>query len=225
MSLKHPAKAALLICMCAMLCACGTAPAISDSAASDMPQSESTTVQTTTTATQTTTTTTTATTTSAKPDEPEYPFVSVLTEDDIEYMGIPYKDLTIEQFIQLWAQCTRETNVQRLYVITYNNDNSTKELYDRWFVNHLMGAEEMGYMLFMYHDVELFEVEDAPEGYYDGDESEPHFYLIEFRRVWVGQGTRGEEYESRWIQLKKINGYWKIGSSHSSSPPFLDPYN
>ena len=51
--------------------------------------------------------------------EEDFYFAPVITEDDIEYMGIPYKDLTQEQFIQLWAQCTRECNVQRLYNLYY----------------------------------------------------------------------------------------------------------
>ena len=193
----------------------------------DIPQSESTTTQSTAT--------TPPEPDKPQADDPEYNFVSVLTEDDIEYMGIPYKDLTLEQFIQLWAQSTRECNVQRLYVITYNNysytDEITGELREpteleteevlKEYVWRLTGGQLEGRVLFMYKDVELFKVDDAPDGYYDSDDSEEHFYRMESRRVWNDFGNIGEEHGGRWITIKKINGYWKIGIQFSSGPsPF-----
>lgn len=63
----------------------------------------------------------TAEETEAAVTEREYNFICYLTEEDIDYMGKymgkPYKDLTSEETVQLWAQCTREMNTQRLYLI------------------------------------------------------------------------------------------------------------
>lgn len=166
----------------------------------------------------------------AQTDEPEYNFTPVLTEDDIEYMGIPYKDLTAEQFIQLWAQCTRECNVQRLYVISYGNydydelDSEEKENVKE-AMEQLLHLELIGRMLFGYYDVELHELEDAPEGYYDNAENkdgELH-YLIAYKSIMYENGSVfAEGNEERWITLKKVDGYWRIGIQFASSPYFFD---
>lgn len=171
----------------------------------------------------------------AQADEPEYNFTSVLTEDDIEYMGIPYKDLTAQQFIQLWAQCTRECNVQRLYVISYGNydydelGSEEKEKRSeedvKEYMEQLLHLELIGRMLFGYYDVELHELEDAPEGYYDDKENkdgELH-YLITYKNIMYENGSVfAEGNEERWITLKKVGGYWKIGVQLSSSPYFFE---
>lgn len=167
--------------------------------------------------------------------EPEYNFTSVLTEDDIEYMGIPYKDLTVEQFIQLWAQCTRECNVQRLYVISYGNYNydelgseekeKRSEEDVKESMEQLLHLELIGRMLFGYYDVELHELENAPEGYYDDVENkevELH-YLITYKSIMYENGSIfAEGNEERWITLKKIDGYWRIGVQLASSSYFFD---
>lgn len=171
----------------------------------------------------------------AQTDEPEYNFTPVLTEDDIEYMGIPYKDLTAEQFIQLWAQCTRECNVQRLYVLSFGNydydeiDSEEKEKRSEEDVKEameqLLHLELIGRMLFGYYDVELHELEDAPEGYYDNAENkdgELH-YLITYKSIMYENGSVfAEGNEERWITLKKVDGYWRIGVQFASSPYFFD---
>lgn len=51
----------------------------------------------------------------------ELNFYPILTEEDIEYHGIPYKDLTKDQFIQMFGQATKENNLQKLYVLYYDN--------------------------------------------------------------------------------------------------------
>lgn len=161
--------------------------------------------------------------------EEDFYFAPVITEDDIEYMGIPYKDLTQEQFIQLWAQCTRECNVQRLYNLYYSNqsyDNTFSEEERaklsnedvRDWLQTLLKLELKGRMLHGYHDVELHEIEDAPEGYYDNKETEELRYIITYKSKMYEQGKLSYEgSDIRWITLKKINGYWKIGLSFSSS--------
>jgi len=156
-----------------------------------------------------------------------YNFIPVLSEEDIDYMGIPYKDLTAEQFIQLWAQCTRECNVQRLYAISYCNDefsnseeaenNALKE-----YAETLLHLELMGRMLFCYSDVDLVELEDAPAGYYDNENAEELHYLITCKRTVYEQGEILDEFEEEnWITLKKVDGYWKMGIRLSSSPYFF----
>ncbi|MCM1297948.1 MAG: hypothetical protein NC203_01640 [Firmicutes bacterium] len=171
---------------------------------------------------------------SEKPEEnavtEEFNFASVLTEDDIEYMGIPYSELTQEQFIQLWAQATRECNVQRLYNLYYSNrsyDESlsgaeVKRLSDsdvREWLQTLLALELNGRMLFGYYDVELHEIDDAPKGYYDNKETEELRYTISYKSKMYENGELTYEGdEIRWIDLKKINGYWKIGVWFSSSP-------
>lgn len=245
MKKKTAAKTVLIVCVCSMLCACSVSPASS----ADLPVVSE---QTDTSQDESTTVPITGETESADDsgadkedtsepvqsgnEQTEYDFVPVLTEDDIEYMGIPYKDLTAEQFIQLWAQCTRECNVQRLYVITYNNysykDELTGELREpteheteellKDYARRLVGLQLEGRILFLYNDAELFKVEDAPDGYYDSDDAEEHIYCMTSRRVWYDLGNTGEENKTSWITLKKINGYWKIGLQFSSSPPFLD---
>lgn len=167
----------------------------------------------------------------AQTDEAEYNFTPVLTEDDIEYMGIPYKELTADRFIQLWAQCTRECNVQRLYVISYGNCNydelgseekeKRSEEDVKEYMEQLLHLELIGRMLFGYYDVELHELEDAPEGYYDDVENkdgELH-YLITYKSMMYENGSVfAEGNEERWITLKKVGGYWKIGIQFASDP-------
>lgn len=162
--------------------------------------------------------------------EEDFNFTPILAEDDIEYMGIPYKELTQEQFIQLWAQASRECNVQRLYNLYYSNRNYDETLSDeekaklsdediKDWMQMLLALELQGRMLHGYYDVELHEIEDAPEGYYDNRETEELRYIITYKNKMYEQGELNYEgNEIRWITLKKINGYWKIGLSFSSSP-------
>ena len=162
--------------------------------------------------------------------EEDFYFAPVITEDDIEYMGIPYKDLTQEQFIQLWAQCTRECNVQRLYNLYYPGERhaalideeillpNSEEDVKEW-MEWLLCFELEGRMLHGFYDVELHEMEDAPEGYYDNKETEELRYIITFKSRFYYNGELGGEIDDMaWIWLKKINGYWKIGFNMSSSP-------
>ena len=236
---KNTAKAALLACMCAILCACSAPPAVSGdspatSAQPDMPQSKNTTTQQTSVTTQATSVATAQSTTTAAPepdepqaDDPEYNFVSVLTEDDIEYMGIPYKDLTLEQFIQLWAQSTRECNLQRLYVITYNNampeDKPEAEHYVRDEMQQQLVWASRGAMPYQYDEVELIEDDLAPEGYYDNSNAEELCYIIRYKDIgfYYDYGADECHTEESWISVRKINGYWKIGIQFSSSPPLV----
>ena len=223
---KNTAKAALLACMCTILCACSAPPAVSGdspatSAQPDIPQSESTTSQAASTTTAQTTTTTPPEPDEPQAAEPEYTFVPVLTEDDIEYMGIPYKDLTLEQFIQLWAQSKRECNLQRLYVITYNNDMSEDDNYVLDCMKQQLVWASKGFMPCLCDDVELIKDNHAPEGYYDDSDTEAHCYIIYYKDIgyYYNYGAVESETFMRWVELKKVNGYWKIGMLRSSSPP------
>lgn len=163
-----------------------------------------------------------------------YNFTPILSENDIDYMGIPYGELTADQFIQLWAQCTQECNVQRLYAISYCNysyedtpDREEKEKHAlKEYAENLLHLELIGRMLFCYSDVELIEIEDAPEGYYDIENdvknTEELHYVITCIRTVYEQGEKIDEVsEENRITLKKINGFWKIGIQFSSSPYFF----
>lgn len=61
----------------------------------------------------------------------------------------------------------------------------------------------------------------APEGYYDDNDTEAHCYIIYCKDVGYHYNYGAVESETfmRWVELKKINGYWKIGMLRSSSPP------
>lgn len=235
MSKDKALKSILLICICSMLCGCNASPVVS-SISSSQEQTSDSSSSTASNSTQTTVLST-DTSESVQPEFsfPEFNFVPVLTEDEIEYMGIPYKDLTADQFIQLWAQCTREYNVQRLYLITYDNSShsdevtGTTELQDEQLIKELvmqrLSGEWQGRMLSMFSDVELHKCEDAPNGYYDNasEEEELHYYIT-YNNTWYDSGSTGTEQNTSWITLKKINGYWKIGVMMASSPYFLSPY-
>ncbi len=170
---------------------------------------------------------------STSPDESasdsgtEYNFIPVLNEDDIDYMGKPYKDLTADEFIQLWAQCEREYNVQRLYVISYDNNLNADER-DKTLIKEFMETnlcyQLNGSMLNGCYDAELHELEDAPEGYYDNEDGELH-YCVTYRNIRNIGGMIQEYSDESWITLKKIDGYWKIGIMRNSSPYFFDTSN
>ncbi len=160
-------------------------------------------------------------------------FTPLLTEEDIEYMGIPYKDLTAEQFVQLWGQSMRECNAQRLYCITFDNSFAHDSLSDeeaellsvqhcKEYAREILQRELAGYVLDECHDVELHEIEEAPEGYYDDENSGELHYAITYTSITRRPNALYEEYATRWITLKKIDGYWKIGLMRASSPYFFE---
>lgn len=155
--------------------------------------------------------------------EEDFNFTPVLTEDDIEYMGIPYKELTPEQFVQLWAQCTRECNIQRLYVITCENDDESADIISRKKTAETdLAGELVGHMPYCFYDVELHEYDTAPEGYYDNENAEELHYSISFRNVWYDQnGIVSDRKDNLWITLIKKDGYWKMRSI-ASSPYFFE---
>ena len=70
-------------------------------------------------------------------------------------------------------------------------------------------------------DVELIEDDRVPEGYYDDNDTEAHCYIIYYKDVGYHYNYGAVESETfiRWVELKKVNGYWKIGMLRSSSPP------
>ncbi len=150
-----------------------------------------------------------------------YNFTSVLENEDIEYRGIPYKELDAEEFIQLWAQSTRECNVQRLYTLSYcdcgDTENMTEEEKDghrKSYAETLLRLELEGRLLSGCYDVKLLEIEDAPEGYYkkelsEGDEL--RYCITYVSRMYEDGEISYEGNETRYIALKKIGGYWKIG--------------
>ncbi|MCM1298908.1 MAG: hypothetical protein NC203_06400 [Firmicutes bacterium] len=156
-------------------------------------------------------------------------FTPILTEDDIEYMGIPYKDLTPEQFIQLWAQATREWNVQRLFVLTCRCNNDTDLLCNEycWKVRKREAEDNtksslVGAMNSCYYDVELIEDSNAPEGYYDSENPSELKYVIKFRERWYSpSGDIIERNDNLWITLYKKNDCWKMRSM-ATSPNFLE---
>lgn len=155
--------------------------------------------------------------------EEDFNFTPVLTEDDIEYMGIPYNELTPEQFVQLWAQCTRECNIQRLYVITCENDDESADIISRKKTAETdLAGELVGHMPYCFYDVELHEYDTAPEGYYDNENAEELHYSISFRNVWYDQnGIVSDKKDNLWITLIKKDGYWKMRSI-ASSPYFFE---
>lgn len=223
-----------------MLCSCNASPAPSVNSAADLEAaSENTSSQTAGmtegAADQATALPITGETEQSENEQSEYNFIPVLTEDDIEYMGIPYKDLTLEQFIQLWAQCENENNVQRLYVISYNNNSYTDELTGepvepteleteqllKDFAELNLRMELAGRMVSRISNAELSRDEYAPDGYYDDDESKEHHYCITYTQTRLGSDNSDVEEAIRWISLKKINGYWKIGVMKNTSPPSI----
>lgn len=163
-----------------------------------------------------------------------YDFTPILSENDIDYMGIPYGELTAEQFIQLWAQCTQKCNVQRLYVISYCNysdkDFSSSEEAENYalkeYAETLLHLELIGRILFCYSDVELIELEDAPEGYYDRkndvEYTDELHYLMTCKRTAYEHGEKtGEFSEEKWITLKKSTVFGKSVSGFHQALAFF----
>lgn len=173
-----------------------------------------------------------------------------ITEDDIEYMGIPYKDLTLDQFIQMWAQCSREGNVHKQYFLHYFNGKShglteeERQKYDEEQIKEQMVQQALNMLVgncwLTYHNVKLEElpqseefykefqgetyIKELPEGYYDTDDSEEKCYALVYDGIMYGrEGSVMDEFpnETAWVNVKKIDGYWKIGIMFSSSPPFF----
>lgn len=222
--------------ICLSLCACNNAGKLNDENANDSANTESGKLENTESA-DTSISLPPVTEKSAEAGLifEETNFTPILTEDDIEYLGKPYKDLTVDEFIQLWAQSTRESNAQRLYVLLYYNGILDDSLSDeekeviceeecKWHAKQILWMELYGRVLFGYYDVELHELEDAPDGYYENvnDDSELH-YMISYKSIMYENGEINYEGEDlRWITLKKENGYWKIGIQFSSSPYFFD---
>lgn len=174
----------------------------------------------------------------------ELNFYPILTEDDIEYHGIPYKDLTKEQFIQMFGQCTKENNLQKLYVLYYDNTHhnnfgmTEEEIAEREkkFIISQLKQSEMhslsGCMWNVFENPELQECVSeegtvfdysVPEGYYDysDDEDVEKVYAMIADYKMYTDGELMEEFprDTRWVTLKRTNGYWKIGLSFSTSPP------
>lgn len=148
-------------------------------------------------------------------------FYPILSEKDIEYKGIPYKDLTKEQFIEMWGQCTRENNLQKMYVLTYGDDEQIKE-----WMRILDIKAHYGDFQFIYDNPVLTECDDAPEGYYDyadGEDVEEKVYMMTFDNLVYLNGVLDENFSQpqdiRWISLKKVDGYWKIYMMFSTTPP------
>lgn len=78
-------------------------------------------------------------------------------------------------------------------------------------------------MPYRYDDVELIEDDFAPEGYYENSNAEVLHYIIRYKDIgyYYDYGAAECYTFNRWIQVKKINGYWKIGIQFSSGPsPF-----
>lgn len=174
----------------------------------------------------------------------ELNFYPILTEEDIEYHGIPYKDLTKDQFIQMFGQATKENNLQKLYVLYYDNtyhDNigmTEEEIAEREkkFIISQLKQSEMhslnGCMWEVFENPELQECTgekgevfdySVPEGYYDysDDEDVEKIYAMIADYKMYSYGELMEEFprDTRWVTIKRTNGYWKIGLSFSTSPP------
>ena len=170
----------------------------------------------------------------------ELKFYPILTEEDIEYHGIPYKDLTKEQFIQMFGQCTKENNLQKLYVLYYNNrQNNNFGMTDKEaIISHLKQLEMdslNGHMRFVCANPELRECSgeegevfdySVPEGYYDYSDDEDvekvYAMIADFQMYTDGELTEEFPRDTRWVTLKRVNGYWKIGLGFSTSPPTRD---
>ncbi|MCM1298907.1 MAG: hypothetical protein NC203_06395 [Firmicutes bacterium] len=173
-----------------------------------------------------------------------------ITEEDIEYMGIPYKDLTLDQFIQMWGQCSREGNVHKQYFLYYNNGGSQglteedRRKYDEEQIKEQMVQKALNMLVgncwITYHNVKLEElpqskefykefqgetyIKELPDGYYDTDDSEEKCYALVHDLIMYGEkGSVIYECpnDTVWVNVKKIDGYWKIGIMFDTSPPFF----
>ncbi len=156
---------------------------------------------------------------SEKPDGQEYHFLPILNKEDIDYMGIPYKDLTPEQVIQMWAQCTRERNWQKRYVIEKHRQNEAEQYGcpDRIF-------DCYGRLFQCFYDVEISRFYTG----WDDENPERQYYSITARVAYYDCLSDNENHigledpkSTRIITMEKTDGYWFIAGIGTSAP--IDP--
>lgn len=137
-------------------------------------------------------------------DGREFTFLPIISEEEMDYMGIPYKDLTPEQVIQMWAQCTRERNWQKMYHIEKYENYSSQDSYR--FEQSI--SDMFGRLLQCYYDVEVSEKASRENG-------EVLYYSIEARVVYYDSEKENDILVedpslSQCVVMKKIDGYWRI---------------
>ncbi len=158
---------------------------------------------------------------SDKPSEREYHFLPILKEEDIDYMGIPYKDLAPEQVIQMWAQCTRERNWQKRYVIEKNlYSDMPEDLYKQEVT-----FDSQGRLNGCYYDVNVSDW--YPEG--NKENAKRLYFRIKSRIVYYDHQSNNEDHIqmeqsdlAQCIELEKIDGYWRIVGMSTSGPADID---
>ncbi|MBE6880445.1 MAG: hypothetical protein E7490_06390 [Ruminococcaceae bacterium] len=151
----------------------------------------------------------------------EYHFLSILKEEDIDYVGIPYKDLTPEQVIQMWAQCTRERNWQKRYVIEkYLYSDMPEDLYKQDIT-----FDSQGRLNGCYYDVEISDW--YPEG--NAENAKRLYFRIKSRIVFYDHQSNNEDHIqmeqsdlAQCVELEKIDGYWRIVGLSTSGPADVD---
>ncbi|MCM1299010.1 MAG: hypothetical protein NC203_12035 [Firmicutes bacterium] len=154
--------------------------------------------------------------------EPEYNFICYITEEDIDYMGKPYKDLTPEETVQLWAQCTREMNTQRLYLIEDmteswgGDEEKAEEAKKDWMVIYAAG-ELYGTHWFGYHNVEITDRNLSKYG--DGGEGAKVYYELSVENPMYTNGEKKDGNNYHCINLTKKNGYWRV--TGGGTGPFI----
>ncbi len=152
----------------------------------------------------------------------EYHFLPILSEEDIDYMGIPYKDLTPEQVIQMWAQCTRERNWQKRYVIEkYLYSDIPEDIYMKQDITF----DSQGRLNGCYYDVEISDW--YPEG--NAENAKRLYFRIKSRIVFYDCQSDNEDYIqieqpdlAQCVELEKIDGYWRIVGISTSGPADID---
>mgnify|MGYP003288865483 CR=1 FL=1 len=157
---------------------------------------------------------------SEKPDGQEYHFLPILNEDDIDYMGIPYKDLTPEQVIQMWAQCTRERNWQKRYVIEKYMYENADDYMEQYIIFDTQGG-----LNGCYYDVEISDW--YPEG--NAENAKRLYFRINSRIVYYSYLSDNDDHVQleqtdlvQCVELEKIDGYWRIVGVSTSGPADFD---
>lgn len=126
------------------------------------------------------------------------PFVQTLTEADIELDGVPYKDLTSRQVLDLYIKYLQENELQKASFL-WTDDNG----------------------MFTAEGVEILALDSiSVECYYDCWPPENGFEPSDYNQagyIWgydIDYTYNGCEYDylplENFIEMKKENGYWKI---------------
>ena len=147
-------------------------------------------------------------------NETRYMFTPVLTEDDIEYQGIPYKMLTPEQVLMLWSQCNAQRNYQVLYVIHKGRNESN--------IADSLKTDATGNYIICYQNLKVNKIDTLDFIY--NDEADLLYYslLYDMYSYRAGEKAREEKDQSCFVRMIKEDGVWKIDSTFTGPPPQVD---